>query len=329
MIWTIFSDDSNLQIETNFADGVFKQEKPTLRVTSKRNLDVLLLIDGTLVASYIPDADKVVFIDLTDYFSTINIGGGGVGVIQLATPVTSRVSLVYDVKGLRNPQYMEIPPAIGGQLSNELSIAPPARWLVPLFGLNDRVELYRFSDSENVVRFSLSSLSGRSTDLTPQDLYSIDVPSVVHFTFVSLLLGNILIERKRYYRQPLLCNRHYAAVEWVGRTGMVKRHTWEVRDIKDKVMDKVELMTRFNGYREAKGYETTIVLHLDNLTQYDYWYYSDIITSNDVRVALNEVDADFGEETRVRVLSSSNSQPNASGAYELNVEINFRRYGRV
>lgn len=337
MIWTIFSDDSNLLIETNFADGVFKQEKPTLRVTSKGNREVLLLIDGTLVASYIPDAEKVVFIDLTDYFSTINIGVGGVGVIQLATPITSPILLIYDVKGLRNPQYMEIPVSFNDVFNDILSIIPPKKWLDPLFSLNDKVELYRKTESlpnATVLQLAYIKTSPYSVTEIPIEygvVGSYDIPSSVLRNDIGLQLinGGDFVSERIFKRRPLLCGRRYAAVEWQSRSGVIKRHTWEVRDIKDTTYNAVELQTRFNGYRENKGYEKTSVLHLDGLTRYDYWYYSDIITSSDVRVAMNEVGADFGEDTRVQVLTKSAEQPNANGLYELNVEIKYKRYDRV
>lgn len=333
MIWTIIHDDSNLQIETNFADGVFKQEKPTLRIKSKMSDDVLLYIDGVLIATYTPDAYKNIYIDLTDYFSTLNIGTTGVNSIQVSTNQSQKISVEYNVRGLRDPQYMDIPDAFTAvrfslrNMSQEISIAPPTRWLEPLFGLNDSIVIYRYEISSYLVRllFGLSVF-----DISSQVLNNIEVPASANAVILHLLRSNnILVEKRLYNRQTLLCGRKYAAVEWVSRSGMIKRHTWEVRDVKDKSTDRVELMTHFNGYREEKGYETTIVLHLDNLTQYDYWYYSDIITSSDVRVALNEVDADFGEDTRVQVLTNSNAQPNAHGLYELNVEIKFKHYGRV
>jgi hypothetical protein len=169
------------------------------------------------------------------------------------------------------------------------------------------------------------------TELEAQQLYSIEIPTNIYTNSVDLQLkrGNYIIEQKIFARQSLLCNRRYASVEWQGRSGMIKRHTWEVRDMKDSAYEQVELADRFNSYRENKGYEETIVLHLDGLTRYDYWYYSDIITSSDVRVALNEVEADFGEDTRVQVLTKSAEQPNANGLYELNVEIKYKRYDRV
>lgn len=337
MIWTVLADTGLLLVESNFSDGVFKQEHPTLRVRSRDNREVIFLVDNETVAGYKPDENKMVYIDLTDYFSTIPIGTGVTNELKVSTPIGGAVVINYDIKGLRNPQYMEIPNALQeSPLYYCVSIVPPSKWLNPLFGLNDKVEVYRFADVMPSGANSLLLVYPTRTSIVPivlsaQELNSIEIPSdiLTNSVALQLLRDNYTIDKKKYSRQPLICGRRYAAVEWQSRTGMIKRHTWEVRDVKDSAYEQVELAARFNSYRENKGYEEIIVLHLDGLTRYDYWYYCDIITSSDVRVALNEVDADFGEDARVQVLTKSAEHPNANGLYELNVEIKYKRYGRV
>jgi hypothetical protein len=338
MIWTIISDDANLKIESNFADGVFQQEHPTLKVTSKNSIDVLLIIGSAVVADYIPDANNMVYIDLTDYFSTIPIGIGAINELKVATPISQAVSISYDVKGLRNPQHMSVPQLFSGLISESASIVFPTKWLMPLFGLNDRVELYRNAEvlPNNADRLALYFTTSypyvnREDDLQYGLVGSYEIPTDLAESKIGLKLYcnfNVL-ENRFVIRQSLMNCKQYASVEWLSRTGAKKRHTWEVRDVKDKVFNAVDFVTRFNGYKVNKGYEQTIVLHLDNLTRYDYWYYSDLITSSDVRVALNEVDADFDDSTLVEVQSNSVEVPNANGMYELNVEIKYKRYDRV
>lgn len=336
MIWTVIADNNLILVESNFADGVFKQEHSTLRVTSKANREILLLVENEVVSAYDPDENKLVYIDLTDFFATKEIGNLG-GLIKVATPIGGTTKINYEVKGLRNPQYMEIPVSLNDVLNDMLSIIPPKKWLEPLFGLNDKVELYRKTESlPNATVLQLAYIRTSPYGVTEMPIEynvvgSYDVPSSILRNDIGLQLlnnGDFVAERI-FKRCPLLCKRSYAAVEWQSRSGVIKRHTWEVRNIKDTIYNAVELQTRFNSYRENKGYEETIVLHLDGLTRYDYWYYSDIITSSDVRVAMNEVDADFGEDTRVQVLTKSAEQPNANRLYELNIEIKYKRYGRV
>jgi hypothetical protein len=105
--------------------------------------------------------------------------------------------------------------------------------------------------------------------------------------------------------------------------------TFEVVDVKQTQENIVELSSRFNSFDVRKGYVQSLTLRLSGLNRYDYWYYSDIITSNDVRIAVNEIDANFGEETRVDVTTKSVTIPNSNGLYTLELEIKYKRYDRV
>lgn len=332
MIWTVIQDGSALKVETNFADGVYQQERSIIRVTCKTDNVAKLIVDTIPIGSYIKDSNNIVYIDLTDYFSTLAFGDSGQINISTTT-FTSGYDIDYFVVALRNPLYMEIPPAFIGSLliSQVISISLPNVWYEPLFGLNDSVEMYRYAEMLPT-GWSLIRLKNDSVtyNINPLTIRSYDIPSgdgSAELVFVDRNRIETLI--RLYTRKTLLCDRRYAAVEWISRSGVVKRHTWEVRDIKDSAINGIELQSRFNAYREAKGYEKTIVLHLDGLTRYDYWYYSDIITSSDVRVALNEVDSDFGDETRVQVVTKSAEQPNANGLYSLDVEVKYRHYDRI
>jgi hypothetical protein len=53
------------------------------------------------------------------------------------------------------------------------------------------------------------------------------------------------------------------------------------------------------------------------------------LTSNDVRVAVNEADADFGDDTRVQILTDGLTQKNADGFYSLDIEVRYKKYDRV
>ena len=332
MIWTVIQDGSALKVETNFADGVYKQERSIIRVTCKTDDIVNLAVNNIPVGRYIKDSNNIVYIDFTDYFSTLTFGDSGQ--INLSTPTfMSGYDIDYFVVSLRNPLYMEIPPAFNGSLliSQVISIAPPNVWLEPLFGLSDSIEVYRHA-AMLPVGWSTIRLKNDSVtyNINSLNISSYNIPSVDGYAeLVAIDRNKVEFPIKVYTRKPLLCDRRYAAVEWQSRSGVIKRHTWEIRDIKDSAIEVVELQSRFNAYRDAKGYEKTIVLHLEGLTRYDYWYYSDIITSSDVRVAMNEVDADFGDETRVQVVTKLAEQPNANGLYSLDVEIKYRHYDRV
>lgn len=130
---------------------------------------------------------------------------------------------------------------------------------------------------------------------------------------------------QRYTRSSLLCGRTYAAVEWLSRAGMKKRHTLEVVRVTYSTNGATEFQSAL-GFDVTKGQAVGLTLRLQGLTRYDYWYYSDIITSNDVRVAVAEIDADFGDETRVQIVTSKVVVPDSAGAYDLEIDVKYKRY---
>ena len=118
-------------------------------------------------------------------------------------------------------------------------------------------------------------------------------------------------------------------VQWVSAIGLIKRHTFEVRDVETSVSDSVALQNNFGGFRELKGTRKGLRLHLSQLSAYDYWYYSDLVTSSDVRVAISESDADFGEDTRVKVVTNSVTVPNGASISDFDVDVIIKDYGIV
>lgn len=313
MIWKTIVDMSSLRVRTNFDVNVYLQEQPTIEVLSKANRSVIL-DTGESTIEFIPDSDKMVYINMTDYFSTTN---GVIGSVSVYTPISSRVDISYRVIGNVSPYNMIIPTF--NSMQDFVPILPPRKYYELPFGLNGSLSIWRNENSGNIYcrgyQQSANVLNFLNNNILPSKTIAIyDADS-----------------NKRYdvYQQNTLCNRTYAAVKWSTSWGGENILTWEVRDVKCKVIDDIDIINCFNGYTNRRGYEMTLVLHLDGLTKYDYFYYSSILLSNDVRVAVNEIDADFGEETRVQVVTSSIEQPNANGMYELDIEIKYKRYDRV
>lgn len=85
----------------------------------------------------------------------------------------------------------------------------------------------------------------------------------------------------RFIIEPQYCSL-YATVQWVGAAGYVKRHTFIVKQQDTESVDDYSLLVPDNTYKTIKGREDGLTLFLDDLTAYDYWYYSDILTSSEV-----------------------------------------------
>lgn len=134
----------------------------------------------------------------------------------------------------------------------------------------------------------------------------------------------------------MLCGKRYACVEWVGRTGIRKRATWEVRGVTDEQAEAQEMLNVQNAFDVRMGVLQKLTLSLAGLNAYAYWYYSDIVTSSDVRVALsaddyNEAEDRLSENARVAVLTKSVVQKDGNGGAfsTLNIEIKYKRYDRI
>lgn len=320
MIWTN-QTQGNLFAEWNFGDGIWKMQANIIRVRVSGVTDsvsVALNVAGETI-EYATDNTGALTIDLSDYFRTLNIGD------------SASVSVVYDentiniaasVLGLVDPLGIVIPPTNTGLLS--LLIAPPTIWFVPLFGLDDSVEVYRLESYPGFTYYNYKRGGGYSSPLQ-NGLQSLSFQTNDRqISFDETETGLT----RNYERLPLVCGRKYAAVEWISRAGMIKRNTWEFVQVTEEVDGKTNYQTHL-GYKQTKGQETSFVLRLSGLTRYDLWYYSDIILSNDVRVAVSEQDVDFGDETRVEVVTNNVEIPDANGTYKLEIEIKYKRYDEL
>lgn len=309
MNWIVIADTTELRVRTNFNYNVYLQEQPTIEVFSKNNREVLVGL-GSDVVSYTPDENKIVHVNLTDYMSVFDDGSIGIG-----TPVSSRIDVDYRVVGMVSPENMIIPRI--NEIQDFVPIIQPSKMYELPFGLFGSVSVWNNGQSREVYRGAFQSetlpLATQNTNLEIKEGLFLSCGDIRYTTHIS----------------PLSCGRTYAAVQWSTRWGGLNVMTFEVVDVKQTQENIVELSSRFNGFNVRKGYVQSLVLRLSGLNKYDYWYYSDIITSNDVRVAVNEIDANFGDETRVDVTTKSVTIPNSNGLYSLELEIKYKRYDRV
>lgn len=147
---------------------------------------------------------------------------------------------------------------------------------------------------------------------------------------------------QRLNLRPIECGKRYAVVRWRAKSGVYKCAVWELRNCQDTVTEVVSIATiggpayvaNTHPVDERKGYETHAVLYLDQLTDYDTWYYSDIVTSDDVRVYASE-SATAGvyddTEMRVSVVTKSVDVPNGNveAPYALSVDIIMNTYDEI
>lgn len=313
MIWNTIADTNIVRVRVNFENfSVFLQENPTIEVLSKSNTVVLLMI-GDDTFSYVPDENKMVYINMTEYFAAYPSGS-----VDIATPISSRITINYSVAGMVSPDNMIIP-TFNSLLQEQVPILQPFKQYQLPFGLSGSVSVFRIGDDTiywGAPQQETLTLNYNSTNLPIKNGLFILWSGGERITYTT-------------YTTPMLCNRLYAAVKWQTKWGGTNIMTWEVVGLKQNAVDIINLAPRYNEFISKKGYEQSFILRLDGLSKYDYWYYSDIITSNDVRVALSALDSSFGDDTRVEVVTKSVTIPNANGLYRLDVEIKYKHYDRV
>lgn len=125
--------------------------------------------------------------------------------------------------------------------------------------------------------------------------------------------------------RPILCDHTYALVRWVGRDGYARQLLWEVEDVQLDHGEQYALYNMNTPFDIRSGAISKMTLKLDNVCAYDYWWYSDIITSSDVRVIVDN-EAKFDDSARVQVTTKNVTIPNGDNGATLRVNINFRKY---
>lgn len=103
--------------------------------------------------------------------------------------------------------------------------------------------------------------------------------------------------------------RRYCALRWESmfKKNLYKNHTFIISEISGEADDTTECYNVIDvgTARLLKNRVEKCVVLLENLTPYDVWYYSDLITSNNVFFDFIESGQRVGKERRVQVLSKS------------------------
>lgn len=103
--------------------------------------------------------------------------------------------------------------------------------------------------------------------------------------------------------------RRYCALRWESmfKKNLFKNHTFVIAEISGEADDITECYNVIDDgtSRLLKNRVEKCVVLVENLTTYDVWYYSDLITSNNVFFDFIENGQRTGKERRVQVLSKS------------------------
>lgn len=124
--------------------------------------------------------------------------------------------------------------------------------------------------------------------------------------------------------------RRYCALRWESmfKKNLFKNHTFVIAEISGEADDTTECYNVIDDgtARLLKNRVEKCVVLLENLTPYDVWYYSDLITSNNVFFDFIENGQRVGKERRVQVLSKSlSTSMNDAKRVDLQFEILIKK----
>lgn len=310
-----------------FNSTIWRKERSLVSITGISSGGYVKLESGSIVATYRSDSVGAVTIDVSDLvrmsatgtFTLKEYNSGG-------TQVGSTETKTWSTGGDINPDSYAIPNNREAQVARVY--LQHTAIVLPNLIYNDS----RKFDVYGVPAFGYDDVGQQGEFIAATSNGQAEIPDGVQNTYLALYdrveAQDRRLLQKIEFRNSIQC-RTYAGVEWRGRTGAVKRMVWEIRKFSETAADIVGLATQGNAFHELRGAEISAVLHLDGLTAYDLWYYSDIVTSSDVRV--NYGAGGFGENSRVLVTENKVDQMDGDAGvfYELNVAVKLKHYDAV
>lgn len=307
MIWTAFST-AKFSGEYNFAEGMWRKQRNLVRLKRTSGtgvVNVALSIGFNFDVEF--DTNGNLLIDLTDFVADVpNMGIFAATISYDGTEIQLSSVIMGDIAA----ENLIIP--ISSEIQKNIPIIPPRKMYEPLFGL------YTIAAVRNVDSMGYKLVPMASPIILGAGYHEINIP--LKYLYIESG-GNSMT----YSLKSLSCGRKYAMVQWVGACGYLKRHTFEVVRVSNSGNNSVTLQNNYGIGKTLKDTEQEFTLRIDKLQPYDFWYYSDLVTSNDVRVCVEEHDADFGDETLVDVLTKSIVIPDR-GVADFEVKIKFREY---
>lgn len=281
-------------------------------VKFKTTRELMYLRNGSsYIAIYYNVANKEILIDLTEYI--------------IANPNPTSAITLYDTSTTATITWQST-----GKLFNPNKIQRPSYPLAQYFTKNNSRVNYpniifapssvfsgdhflSWSPEENL-DFSLQSSGGDTID---RDIY------IVETTEEDTSIGIGVIDNKAQYNMQMRQQKdciQYIDIKWecLFKKDAYKKHKFELYEQTESVDVSQELYNYKDGglALTEKSRKKTITLRLDDLTTYDLWYYSDLLTSSNVFAYVD------GEWQRIQVITKSINIPfNSVKRNELMIDI--------
>lgn len=273
----------------------------------------------TRIATYSRDENNRVIIDLTDWIRTHYKDGvltnPYIGVYTDEDDIFELFDSVGDVF-LRDPFKLPIPKSsIQGLL-----ITPPSRMLQSDHP-NLTLQSFIWQDS------GYQSRQWRYRQIGSDIWIDLSTGSPLYFDY-DIEIASDGGETGTFMLLQKECGVRYAMIKWRSIVGLYKTHTFKINSQKTEAQGDYLLLMVDNSYNDIKGSEESLIFSIDELTTYDLWYYSDILTSSEV--LLRTIDGKYISSIRLEITTKSVTIPSGERADgKLEFEAKIKRYDAV
>ena len=319
---------------TDWTSAVYSQERKVVKITNfnanTAQVRLSLYAPINAISYYVVPTSRELQIDVTDivrlakngtFFLTGYDASGNFVIGESVTCGWSTQGLINpsrDIKPLSEllEKWTEIAESVGEDVA--VSVAPPSRILEQLADIPLIIEMHGTDDIlVRTIAVQTSMFNAATSQITiPQDTHAWHVDN----DFAQKTYGEYgTTERDG-------CNRA-CAVRWISRYGVQKQFVWYFKDQRVNVSEVVSIATIDGTYDERKGYVQGLTLFLDELNAYDYWYYSDIITSSKVEIFIEG--SGFWQVVQVDAKSVQIPNNDTGKPKDLEVQINLQKYDAI
>lgn len=315
----------------NWKTNVYTQERSILTLSdydaNTAAIEVVSTNPSGISAKYvIPIGRAALKIDLSDLVRLVASSGSTGGSFNVKELNSAGVELhsygkTYTISGRINPRaYFRALPPDDMADTFELAISAPSVMYKRLDSNADPIR-FELADGGGGYQFTTGRIKFPPVADEPIEFArAIEVPSgadSVEFWHLNDIMYC------RYQLKELECGKRYAEVEWVSFTGQTRRHVFEVVKLTEETTNEVSLEMLTNEYDVRKDRRVSFSLRLEGLTAYDYWYYSDLVTSSSVKVSLSGTNY---RQVQVTAKKSTIPETSAGKPLTLEIPINYVRY---
>ena len=318
-VWCNWDDSS---------DYLFVGERHVFLISTDgiEDLSVVYRSLNNLRVNYKKDENDSVMVDLTDYIRTciddcsVDIElSGGLSKFQLLVSWSQRL--------LRDPHTFPIPPS----LSDVLCIMPPSRMLAT--DVRDGNSLIPSGKSFFWKKKGQPSVQYKYRQKGETDWIYIKEGEEFWIGTSMYPEGVEIDDGVNVFTLELAqteCGVRYAMLYWRSLVGPHKFHSFVVKSQKTETKGDYSLLMVDNSYNTIKGSEDSLIFSIDKLNTYDFWYYSDILTSSEVKLQAIDGEMLTGFGIRLEITTNSVTVPSGYRADgKLEFEAKIKRYDAV